>query len=224
MKRISLFFLSSILLLSCSSEDQQEINKAPSQPQLLAPKNNLFCTTEVQNFTWAEASDPEEDDIVYRLDISTNPEFANLFYSSETQELSKSVTLEKGETFYWRVLALDSNGNESDFSDKRSLYTEGEATTNYLPTAPVVLSPDEASVLNVGTVKLSWEAQDPDGDQILYDLYFGKNSEPDRIEEDLQNSSYEVDLEPSTTYYWKIIVKDEHNGKTSGPVWSFSTK
>ncbi|MBI3195387.1 MAG: hypothetical protein HYZ34_13125, partial [Ignavibacteriae bacterium] len=31
-------------------------------------------------------------------------------------------------------------------------------------------------------------------------------------------------LDSSTTYYWKIVVKDNHSYSTSGVVWSFTTK
>lgn len=225
MKKLSLFLLSTIILLSCSAEDSPEVvNKAPSQPQLVAPQNDLFCTTDVQTFEWTEATDPEEDKISYILEISTDRNFKDLFFTGETGGLSKTVPLDKGEDFYWRITAKDVRGNMSNFSNYRRLYTEAEAISNFLPDTPTVISPEEEATVKGSKVTLKWEAGDADGDQVYFDLYFGKSNDPELLKEDLESSSYEVDLEPSTTYYWKVVVKDEHQGKTTGKIWTFITE
>lgn len=225
MKKLSLFLLSTIVLLSCSAEDSPEVvNLAPSQPQLVAPQNDLFCTTDVQTFQWSEATDPEEDKIIYILEISTDREFKDLFFTGETGDLSKTVPLKKGEDFYWRITAKDISGNKSKFSNYRRLYTEAEAISNFLPDAPGVVSPEEATTIKGSKVNLQWEAGDADGDEVNFDLYFGKNNDPALLKENLETSSYEVDLEPNTTYYWKVVVKDEHQGKTTGKIWTFITE
>lgn len=222
--------LSALVLLSCSAEDQPappepiDVNKAPSQPQLRAPENDLFCTTNIQVFEWILATDPEEDEITYTLQISTDENFNSLFFTDETNNISNSVDLEKGKTYYWRVLAEDANGNKSPFSDRRRLYTEGEATSNYLPSAPQIVSPVEAATVSTSSVALKWSAEDADGDKLRYDVYFGKTEQPDLVAENLETATHDVNLEPGSTYYWKVVVKDVHEGKTTGKTWSFKTE
>ncbi|MFD2518231.1 hypothetical protein [Salinimicrobium flavum] len=224
MRKINFLLLSGLMLLSCTAEDQPVENKAPSKPLLLAPENDLFCTTDVQIFEWSRATDPEEDELVYNLEISEDKEFKNLFFSGETGNLSKTVPLKKGEDFYWRVSARDKNGNKSEYSAFRSLYTEAEATSNFLPTAAVVVSPEEGAQISGTTTSLEWTAEDADGDQLSFDLYFGKSVEPELLKENLAAFTYDVSLETGSTYYWKVIVKDEHGGITGGKVWSFTTE
>lgn len=227
MKKINLLCLCAILFLSCSTEDQpssENSNKAPSQPQLQAPENDLFCTTDVQIFEWKEVNDPEEDEVIYILEISTTEDFKQLFFSDETGDTSTTVSLEKGKSYYWRVTAKDINGNKSPFSGKRRLYTEGEASSNYLPGAPSLISPEEAATVTGISVKLEWEAEDLDGDELTYDLYFGKTTDLELIAENVHTSFYEVEIEANNSYYWKVVVKDEHNAKTTGKTWSFHLK
>lgn len=223
MKKIYLFLFSGLLFSSCSSEDQPIENKAPSRPLLIAPENELLCTTDVQTFEWAQAMDPEEDKLVYILEISEDREFKTVFFTGETDMLSKTVPLKKGEDFYWRVSARDNNGNRSAYSASRSLYTEAEATSNFLPGAAVVVSPEEGAQISGTTATLVWTAEDADGDQLSFDLYLSKSAEPELLEENLESFSYDVSLEPGTTYYWKVDVKDEQGGKTGGKIWSFRT-
>ncbi|PNR97229.1 hypothetical protein [Petrotoga sp. 9PWA.NaAc.5.4] len=73
-------------------------------------------------------------------------------------------------------------------------------------------------------VTLQWQASDPDGDTLKYDLYFGEQSNPPLFKSNLTSKSYgPLELENDKTYYWKVVAKDP-NGKTAtGPVWSFST-
>ena len=73
------------------------------------------------------------------------------------------------------------------------------------------------------TPTLSWTASDPDGDALSFDIYFGTNSNPP-LKETLTTKTYKPDnLNYNTTYYWKVIAKDDKDAKAEGPVWSFTT-
>ena len=94
---------------------------------------------------------------------------------------------------------------------------------NRPPEVPQNLFPEASSVV-FGNVILSWESSDPDGDTVLYDLYFGTSPNPPLVEKDLESSSYEtVELKANTTYYWKIVAKDLFGAVSESPVWSFKT-
>jgi len=72
---------------------------------------------------------------------------------------------------------------------------------------------------------LSWKAEDPDGDELTYDIYFGENNPPPLVEENLKESKYAVSgLKQKTTYYWKVVAKDKYGIKAESPVWKFKTK
>jgi hypothetical protein len=73
---------------------------------------------------------------------------------------------------------------------------------------------------------LSWSGGDPDvGDTVTYDVYFGVSSSPPLVSSGQSASTYDPGtLSYSTTYYWKIVAKDNHGASTVGPVWDFTTQ
>lgn len=36
-------------------------------------------------------------------------------------------------------------------------------------------------------------------------------------------TSFDVSLSATTDYYWKIVVKDNQGGATTGQIWNFKT-
>ncbi|MEX0980729.1 MAG: T9SS type A sorting domain-containing protein [Bacteroidales bacterium] len=62
----------------------------------------------------------------------------------------------------------------------------------------------------------------PGAHTVSHHIYFGTTPTPDSITYQFSNSFSPGDLEPETTYYWRI---DEENGygQTEGPLWSFTT-
>ncbi|MDK2840416.1 MAG: internalin [Thermosipho sp. (in: thermotogales)] len=71
---------------------------------------------------------------------------------------------------------------------------------------------------------LSWQSNDPDGDTLIYDIYFGTEEPLNLIAFNFKKNKYRLGvLKPGTTYYWKIVVKDGKGGEKIGPVWSFKT-
>ncbi|MEM2080561.1 MAG: C1 family peptidase, partial [Nitrososphaerota archaeon] len=71
---------------------------------------------------------------------------------------------------------------------------------------------------------LSWACSDPDGDSLVYDIYFGTDTIPPLVKSDHTSTSYNPEtLNYSTTYYWKVVAKDGRGGVTEGPVWRFTT-
>ena len=72
---------------------------------------------------------------------------------------------------------------------------------------------------------LSWSGGDPDGDAVIYDVYFDSENPP--VTELITNYSPTTAdpgaLTYSQTYYWKVVAEDEHGAVTNGPIWSFST-
>jgi uncharacterized protein (TIGR02145 family) len=97
---------------------------------------------------------------------------------------------------------------------------------NKAPEAPQLTSPanNATDVDYLDKVTLSWSCSDPDNDILSYDLYFGTTQDPPIKEAGLSVTTFDLtDLDENTTYYWKIIAKDQEH-QTESQVFSFTTK
>ena len=57
---------------------------------------------------------------------------------------------------------------------------------------------------------------------VKYDLYFGSVENPPMVMSDIPDSVYTLDLlDRNTTYYWKVVVKDDKGAKVTGVLWHF---
>ncbi len=71
---------------------------------------------------------------------------------------------------------------------------------------------------------LEWTCTDPDGDELLFDIYFGSTDNPPMIASDITELSYLcLPLEFISDYHWKIVAKDPYDHVVSSQVWTFST-
>ncbi len=94
----------------------------------------------------------------------------------------------------------------------------------YCPTPDVPSNPapsNGATGVPVNLI-LSWKIA-PDMDS--YDVYFGTPPEPLYIDNTTNTSYFRGGrgLSYNTTYFWKIVAKNDCGNSTSGPVWSFTT-
>jgi hypothetical protein len=104
---------------------------------------------------------------------------------------------------------------------------ELENSENQPPNMPCdPYPPDNSNFVDVNT-DLSWNCSDPDGDKLVYDVYFeADDPDPDvLVSDDQTQTTYEPGtLLYETTYYWQIIAKDEHGASIPGPIWHFTTE
>ena len=200
-------------------------NKAPSIPVLSAPANNLLCIDNTVNFQWNASTDLEGDAISYEIQVAKDNSFSQIAHTINATTTNKSISLEKGIAYYWRVKATDSKQLSSNYSATFQFYTEGVGITNHLPFSPVLVSPALNSVQTTTTVNLQWTASDADAaDTLTYDVYFGTAKQPTAIISTSQSAStLSKAVSASTTYYWKVVVKDNKGGQTNGQVWNFVT-
>jgi uncharacterized protein (TIGR02145 family) len=97
--------------------------------------------------------------------------------------------------------------------------------SNLPPDAPSNPGPISGAT-NVSTSPtLGWSCSDPDGDPLTYDVYFGTDDPPSTIVASNQTGTTlaRSGLTGGTTFYWKVVAKDNHGNSTIGPVWSFTT-
>ncbi|MDR9458251.1 MAG: fibronectin type III domain-containing protein [Salegentibacter sp.] len=224
----------SLLIMACSGEKiddpvekepikEKPANKAPSAPKLLLPVANLACSFSTLNFEWETSTDPEGKEVSYKLEISESEDFKELFDQRQINHTSVSLSLEKGSTYYWKVQAIDQEGARSDYSEIRSFFTEPSLTYNSIPQNPNSETPSNNSTVDQSSVLLEWSSKDEDGDSLKFDIYFGTTEEPPLYEQDLVETSFEVNLNNGTTYFWQVVAKDDKGAGAIGPIWTFSS-
>jgi hypothetical protein len=100
--------------------------------------------------------------------------------------------------------------------------------SNLAPAQPAIDGPSgtPANGSTVTTLRpiLRWICTDPDGDELVYDVYFGETSPPELAQADLTTSRFDPDsLQFGTTYYWQVVAKDQSGAKSTSDLWEFST-
>lgn len=201
-------------------------NTAPTVPVLTTPADNKLCLDNNVSFQWNASTDEQKDAIVYQIQIAKDNAFAQIVNTLDNSSLSTSaLALEKNTAYYWRVKATDSKGLASAYSSTFKFYTAGTAVVNHLPFAPELIAPVINAVLSTSSATLTWNASDVDtADVLTYDVYFGTANPPTaKVSENTSSKSFEVTLQSTTQYYWRIVVKDNKGGETIGQVWKFKT-
>jgi len=229
MKKYIFTLVLSTLLWSCGgsggdSPEPEPVNNAPNTPTLKYPTNNLLCIDNTIVFEWNTATDPDGDTVSYQVQIAKDNQFTEIVESISNTSTTKTISLDKGVAYYWRVSAKDTKNLSSDYSSVNSFYTEGTGVSNYLPFSPEIVSPTLNATVTETSATLEWNASDVDNDPLSFDVYFGTTETPTTIVSSNQTSkTFNVDVASETTYYWKVVVKDDKGGETIGQIWNFKT-
>lgn len=96
--------------------------------------------------------------------------------------------------------------------------------SNLPPNEPISPFPEDNSEDIPINIELSWDATDPNNDDLIFDLYFGNLSDIDLIASDLNETSYDLaNLDYGKFYMWQVIAKDNLT-ETSSQIWQFRTE
>ncbi len=193
-------------------------NSAPNQPKDPYPANNSKNQPKNNDLTWT-CSDPDEDELRYDIYFGENNQSMN-GPISKTMAVYDPGNLTYNTTYYWKIIAWDSNNQ----STEGPLWKFTVSETNMKPNEPSDPIPaDGETEIDIELI-LEWNGGDRDGDMVTYDLYFDNSSPPSLLQTDIQNTQYNIsDLSFNTTYYWKIISTDEENNTQNGSIWTFRT-
>lgn len=216
------------VLVSCGGDEEEipeEENTAPSVPVQVYPLNNTLCIYNNVSFEWEASVDAEGDGITYKIEVSENDSFLPLTHSASTTSTSKTLFLSKGKSYFWRLKAVDSKNAASEFSTVSQFITEGDGVSNHIPFAPTLIAPALDSEIDGTSTILSWSASDVDSDPLTFDIYLDTNSDPTtKVSENQSETIYNATgLISGTTYYFKIVVKDDKGASSIGQIWYFST-
>lgn len=212
-----------ILLTGC--EDLLPGNDPPAAPTTPDPLDNAVDQPVDLNLTWT-CTDPNNDPLTFDVFFGTEnnpPSKPPLVAKDIVQATYNPGNLAYGTTYYWRILARDDSGEE--FSSSTWSFTTIQATGNQPPSVPEVINPLNQEENTGDCILLSWRCSDPEGDPLKYDLYFGTNTPPPLMEENVDDTIFDPGaLDQSTQYFWKIIAKDDQDNSTPGPEWNFTTR
>lgn len=196
-------------------------NSPPNIPSNPGPTNGAVNVSIDVDLNWT-GGDPDGNPVTYNVYFGpTNPPMK--VADNQTKTTYNTSTMNFSTKYYWHIIAWDNlsastNGPLWEFTT--------EAKTNNPPNVPHTEVPGNGSTNVAITAVLSWIGGDPDvGDVVRYDVYLGTSNPPGNVAVNLTNTNYDHpgDFAFNTTYYWRIIARDNNNASTTGPVWHFTT-
>jgi outer membrane protein assembly factor BamB/outer membrane lipoprotein-sorting protein len=200
-------------------------NQPPNTPSNPTPNNHATNVDINVDLSWT-CNDPDPGDTVtYDVYFEANDSTPDILVSNNQSSTNYDPgTMNYNTHYYWQIIAWDNHGASAtgpiwDFTTSSEPNDPPDPPSNPTPM-------DDATDVDLET-DLSWTCSDPDGDDLVYDVYFeADNPNPDELVSDDQT---ETMFDPGTMsydtdYYWKIVAKDEHSASTTGPVWHFTTK
>ncbi|AOY77779.1 S8 family serine peptidase [Clostridium formicaceticum] len=208
-------------------------NNAPNAPKEPNPSNQTIDVSLSPTLSWT-CSDPDGDALIYDVYLGTD----QMLVESKDQSVKKAAgqsstsyspgTLQEITTYYWRIVARDSKGAEytGDVWQFTTIITNKDPNQPEEPTP--INGAEKVKLLPI----LSWICSDSDGDELTYDVYLGRDEtlveslDPSVKKKTGYNSTTYLpgELNSLTTYYWRIVAKDNKGGQTAGPLWKFTTK
>ena len=90
------------------------------------------------------------------------------------------------------------------------------------PLAPTLLSPLNGGWALTNDI-LSWTPTSGAGDTNAYDVYFGTSTNPPLVSSNQAATTYTPTLIAGTTYYWKVVARNELGDSPASAIWSFKT-
>ncbi len=177
---------------------------------------DAYYVDETEGFLAGVDTDPKTFD-VYFGESSPPPKV-----SSNQSDLEYCPNnLEFSTTYYWQIVLWDNQG--SSFTGPIwSFTTRG----NDPPNSPSDPDPEDGETDIPINTCISWISDDPDGDNVTYDIYFGDINPPPKVSSNQSSTTYCPDevLEFDTIYYWKIVAWDEYGEISIGATWNFKTE
>ena len=212
-------------LTTIISYEYHQENQAPTiEPEPISPSSIILQKIYNLTLEWS-CSDPENDDLTYEVFVDTTYNIditdttSHYRYKSTTDTiwiLERKVDFAK--TYYWKVVAKDG------FNTTEGSIWEFTTEPNYAPVVSNILPENNATGISISGTDLIWTGSDDNGDPLTYDVYLDTISSPaSLVSTGISNTTHSTgQLDPATTYYWKIVANDSELTNTS-EVWHFTT-
>lgn len=195
-------------------------NRPPALPSSPSPDSGAVDRDTGIALSWV-CSDPDSGDTV-RFDVWFGTADSMTRVDSNRLESNyrpRSLRFLTG--YNWRIVARDRVGDTA----AGPVWTFSTVRENHAPSVPSGPSPDSGSTGLGLSRTLSWQSSDPDsGDAVEFDVYFGADTAPPRVAQAIADASWPLPrLAYASTYYWRVVARDNHGAEASGPLWDFST-
>jgi len=198
------------------------VNEAPSAPNISQPADGSEVDTLRPVLAVTNASDPDLDPLTYKFEIyeedmtTLKVEQAGVEESDGTTswQVGEGEELDDNTAYWWRARAKDDEDEEGDWTDLVTFFVN---ITNDAPSAPLVVSPQDGSVVDTRTPVLEVENSiDLDLDTLTYFFEIDQVNTFDSAEKsegvaqgDGGTTSWEPsELADNTTYYWRAKAND----------------
>jgi len=157
--------------------------------------------------------------------ISSNPLFTNESGGVFTLQ-SSSPAIDVG-TNLSAPYNVDKNGTQRPLGGGWDIGAYEHAAGgggNNPPNQPSSPDPENGATGQPISLSIGWYCTDPDGDPLTFDVYFGTNNDPPLISANQSEWTFNPGiLNTNSTYYWKIVAKDNNGNSTTGSIWNFAT-
>jgi parallel beta-helix repeat protein len=201
---------------------EAEVNMPPYVPSNPSPQDGATNAILDSILSWSGGDPNFYDSVTYDVYFGTTSPPPKVT-SNQTSTTYDPPILTYTTQYYWKIVAWDNYGLSS--SGPIWSFTTEEPPNNppYVPSNSI---PSNGATDVLIDSDLSWTGGDPDtGDIVTYDVYFGTTTPPPLVADGQTEATYNLPtLIYSTTYYWKIVSKDNHGATTPGPIWSFTTE
>lgn len=189
---------------------------APSAPTLVSPGNNLETNDNTPYLDWLEVGDASD----YQVQVDTSDSFPSPIIDVGGLAVSYYQILSSltDDVYFWRVRAVDLAGNIGAWSAIRSFTIDTAG-----PSAPSLVSPDDAEILTDTTPLLLWNSV-TDGEEYQLQIDTAGTFVSFEYNITTSNTFYSIPVDLSDgTYYWRIRARDTAaNWGSWSTIWSFT--
>jgi hypothetical protein len=206
------------------------LNNPPSVPSNPYPSDGAVnLPNRIPQFSWS-SSDSDGDSLKYDLYIGKTRDDLKLVASDlATNSYSTPMLFDFGTTYYWKIVVKDGFNEPVEGPVWKFTVTNQDNP----PTKPVLISPANGqSGVVFNNIALKWKAStdiETPPENLIYYVYLGKADEMDLVAQVTGQSTNEIiaagiNLKPSTTYYWRVEVKDTFGNYAYSETNAFTTK
>ncbi len=209
---IALILICTTIIPGCETKQVIDYQGLPAAPSNLG---GYFLSASTYRLVWSDNSENETGFIIH----CNRGTFWSRATTAENTESYVDSLEQDSTTYTYFVTAFNASGNSfASNSHSVSISTFGSP-----PDRPHNPSPPHQSELHYVNIDLGWECSDPDDDLLRYDIYFGLISPPSKIETDFPGDTYLIsNLQPGTSYFWRILARDRYLYETLSPIWSLT--
>ncbi len=199
------------------------VNRPPNSPRAANPTHGATGVA-LKPLLWWVDEDPDGDRLYFDLYFGKTGALQKIAENLSSATFQLSSDLRPFTEYTWQVVARDPDGRTNE-NPAIFTFTTGKNANNP-PTVPQAVSPVNNQTSIALQPVLSWTGGDPDGDAVVYDVYFSAASPPvDLVGSGLKTPYFSIltQLTQGQFYWWKIVARDEWGIESTSPVYTFST-